>query len=294
MSPLGGVWTLHRDERAFLRALKGCRPSVEVLPDGAAAVSLAPAGAPSACLVLYHGGGNDRLFGFWPLIECLVARGVVVLTADLPGHGAGGADTFSLRSARDRLDALVELARTASGGQDVLVLGQSMGGAFALDQMLRNDLAAGVIAVSVPARLALGASLFRELGALWPPEARRVLRYVPPSRAWPAFGPFGRARFPIRLAAGGSYVAAFQEALEALALLERLPGLSGSRPIWILHGEADGVVPVRQARALAEAIGSRARLRLVPRGSHFDLLLRDPVIRQVEAWSGMHHGSAAP
>lgn len=242
-------------------------------------------GSTSTCVVMCHGGGNDRLYGFWYAIEALTSRGKAVLTAHLPGHGAGGTDCFTVSSVRARLDALVQLARDRTPARHIVLLGQSMGGAFALDLALRSGPIGGLILVSPPLSLALGPRVLSELGALTNPEITRALRYVSLWEALPALGPFKRDRFPTRVETGTSYLEAFRAALVELDLESRgrkagpLP-----RPVLIVHGRQDGIIPVEHARRLKRALGGTAELFELERGHHLDVLLHRRVLEGMLDW----------
>lgn len=249
---------------------------------GAEAIALMPAAPPSAVWVIAHGGGNDRLYGYWALIPALLARGEAVLTAHLPGHGLGGTDRFTVEATRARLDALLALA--AGLGPRVALLGQSMGGAFALDAVLRGAPVAGVVAVSAPLALPASMPVWRELGAALAPENWPAARQAPPGELLPAVGPYKRDRFPIRTPAGASYLEAFRRALLALDLQRRLAAAPPDAPALILHGRSDGIIPAEHGVRLARAYGDRAELALLPGCHHLDVLIRPRVIDRLTAW----------
>jgi len=73
--------------------------------------------------------------------------------------------------------------------------------------------------------------------------------------------------------------AAQLSALQPLEDAERL----GDRALLVLHGAADGEVPVAAGRALAEAAGAEAELRVVPGAGHW--LRADPrVVATLIGW----------
>lgn len=261
-----------------LRERLGARIDERPLPGAGetAVLRFLPAIAPRAAVALWHGGGNDRLWGFWYLIESLLAQDIAVATAHLPGHGPG-AERFSVGAARDRLDALV--AHAAGLAPRVAVLGQSMGGAFVLDRLARGRHADAVVAVSAPLSLKLGPAVLGEVAALVGAEARRAREYVSAFEALPAFGPFRRERFPLRT--DGPYVAAFSAALAELALEARLAGCAARTPVLLIHGTHDGIVPFAQAERLRAALGLGAKLLAVPGGRHFNPVLRDEVVATI-------------
>jgi len=234
--------------------------------------------------ILAHGGGNDRVFGLGYAIEALMQAGFGVLTAHMAGHGQGGTDHFSVEGMRSRLDALVDQARALARGGPVVILGQSMGGAFALDQALRGCAGDKVVAVSAPVSLDHQMRLGLELGCLLRPAVYRMLRYAGPYAALPAYRGFKRALFPVRVPEGVHYLTAFSRALEELDLVLRLAEAGQGLPsILVVHGAQDGVVPVEQARLLAGASG-HAELFVARGVHHLDPLVNRNVVRTLLDW----------
>jgi pimeloyl-ACP methyl ester carboxylesterase len=235
-----------------------------------------------ATVVLVHGGGNDRLHGLWYLAETLLQRGHQVVTAHLPGHGRGGTDRFTLEACRRRLDRLV----SAAPERPVVVLGQGLGGALALDQLVRGDAEVdGVITVSAPAlsasmALNVGLRVLGELRGLLGGSIHRALAYGNPWEVVPAGVTFKRGAFPVRVERG-SCSEAFVRVVQALELVDRLPRRQGDAPVLLIHGMRDRVVPHEQARMLAEALGSGVELWIYPRVTHLDSLLDPQVVAEV-------------
>lgn len=281
-----GLLRLRRSEMSFLTRIRSPEFAMQghTLADRSQALVFSTP-SPMACIALYHGGGNDRLFGFWRLVDTLLGANFAVVTVDLPGHGAGAGDCFSLEAARHRLDALIQLAASIVAPEHVVVLGQSMGGAFALDLLTRTAAAPPTIAVSVPLRLELAVQVLRELASVADPEVWNVLRYVSAADAWPAFGPFGRRRFPIRLPTREPYITAFQRTLADLDLTRRLTAAPRSRGVLLVHGKRDGIAPFIHALELADVFGEGASVLTVPNGNHFDMLLRRNVIEDIIKWT---------
>lgn len=278
-------------DRRFLPPEAGAKPdasfTVTALAGDGDALWIAPRARSSGVVVLVHGTGNDRLYGFWYLIDALVARGYSVLTANLPGHGRGGTDTFDLAACRARLDALASRARQL--GSPVFVLGQSLGGALVLDAVARRADFAGFIAVSAPLEVHVGATMLRELGALTRPAVYRALRYGTIADVLPAAGSFRRAEFPVRVHGTQSYVHAIAEVVSEMALANRLAALATpSVPVLLVHGEQDGVVSIAQARGTASALHGRADALFGESVHHLDPLFDEAIVRSVVDWIAAH------
>ncbi|MBI5548172.1 MAG: alpha/beta hydrolase [Deltaproteobacteria bacterium] len=270
-----------------LPRLRPLRPDAEVLQRGqpleieghadAQALLLSPQGPACALVLVAHGGGNDRLFALWHLIPRLNERGFAVALFNHAGHGMGGTDLLDVATFRARFDAVVAAVRKTST-VPLVALGQSMGGALVLDAIARGVALDGAVTISAITRLELGMGLLRELGVALHPSGWQALRHATPLELLPAAGPFGRARFPVRVAAGRGYLSVFAQVLEALELPPRLRHAAPSLPVLVIQGAADGIVPVAQGREIAAALGPGARYLERADLHHMDPLFDERVI----------------
>jgi pimeloyl-ACP methyl ester carboxylesterase len=279
-------------DRAFLpgSAAENWRSQPFELSDqpGAGALLLSPkdarASSTSACIIVIHGGGNDRLYGLWHALSALLNRGFLVLAANLPGHGRSGTDPLSLGSARHRLDALVNAARKRHPGRAIVLLGQSIGGSLALDALARGTQVDAAVAVSAPASLEQLGSVWGELAMFIRPTIYHSLRYGTLFELLPAFGRFRRSDFPVRVPKGRSYTEVLRELVRALELPARLRMRPTSSPVLLVQGARDTIVPAGQAIALREALGDSAMLLLAPGIHHLDPLFEDQLVNRIVDW----------
>lgn len=234
-----------------------------------------------AMVVIVHGGGSDRFYGLWYLIAFLLDRGHAVMTANLPGHGVGGKDHFTLRAARHRLDQMIAAVSAEEESSRVVLLGQSIGASLALDAVLRGAVVRAVVAVSPIVQLRVRWAMLGEFGAVGK-DVARALEFDRFESIIPAIGLFGRKRFPVRIAGSGSYVDEFAGAIRALRLVSRLKRGKCVPPLLIVHGERDGIVPVSQAQCLGRAVGVVPLL--VSEGHHLDLLWNGSAVKRIERW----------
>jgi pimeloyl-ACP methyl ester carboxylesterase len=192
----------------------------------------------SAAVVLVPGNDEPKEW-MVPFAEAACARGLAALAVDLPGYGENALGST-------RLDGREALADCARGAVE-----------FLRSRELRR---VGVLGVS------LGGLLVHLMAALEPEIRASAGLGGPYDLEWTfTHVPYlQRQRFS--LAAGvfdGKELRALVRRLDAPALLREIRG-----PALVVHGTRDIVVPVRQGRALAEAIGLQAELRLVEGGDH--------------------------
>ena len=201
-----------------------------------------PAPSAQGTLVLVHGwGGNAELM--LPLAVPLRRAGLNLLLFDARNHGRSDADTFSSlpRFAEDLGAAIAWLKhRHPWRGARVAVLGHSVGAAAALFAASRNRDIAAVISIAAfadPAEVTA-----RYLAPLRLPKqvTTLVIRYV----EWVIGHRF--------------------DTLAPVRSIRRV-----ACPVLLMHGQADTLVPVEDARRiLAQAQGNSARLLEVPGAGH--------------------------
>jgi alpha-beta hydrolase superfamily lysophospholipase len=279
---LVALWPRHPDRPYLPPGRRGRRSSPLVIEGQPDAGGLCIEGADPArgTVLLVHGGGNDRLFGLWTVIDELNRAGLRVVTFHQAGHGVGGQDLFSLRAARDRLDGAVHACRGLDG--PLVVLGQSLGAALSMDLVARDGDVDAVVAVSAPCDLSVGPRVAAEALGLLRPWIYRALTHGSVYEVLPAAGAFRRGRYPVRVPQGCSYLAEFARAVAGMELEARLASeLRCSYPVTVVHGAGDGVIPAQQAGRIAGALGDRADLRVYPRVTHLDPLFTPAVVRDI-------------
>jgi len=186
--------------------------------------------------VFVHGRGSTRHEGI-RVLPAFRDRGIPTLLIQYrndPGAPATGDQlaTFGVEEWRD-LEGAVRYALD-HGASDVILVGFSMGGAISLSMLYESDLAAAVSAVVLDApALELGAMVDARAGEtslpLLPMEVPMVLTTIAKKMASLRFG-----------ADWG-----------AMDYLDDRVGLLDV-PILILHGVADGTVPITLSRELAD------------------------------------------
>ena len=193
-------------------------------------------------VVITHGWGANREL-MLPVARPLQAAGWNVLLFDARNHGDSDADTFSSmpRFAEDT-DAALAWLRARPGMRDapVALLGHSVGAAAVLLAASRRDDVSAVVSLSAFAH----------------PDGM-MRRWLAAKRL-----PF----FPL-----GWYVLRYVEwvighRFDAIAPVNTLPRVR--RPVLLVHGRDDGVIPPSDAEWLHASRGSTpARLHLLP-GDH--------------------------
>ncbi|HEX9682990.1 MAG TPA: alpha/beta fold hydrolase [Acidimicrobiales bacterium] len=214
----------------------------------AAHLALPPAQAPYPALVLSHGfplgkqTARSSGLTYPELADVLAERaGWAVVTFNFRGTGESSGD-FSLAGWRDDLVAVHRwlIARDdVSGGW---LLGASAGGALSICAAIEQEVR-GVATLGAPA----GFEHWGTNAGLFLDHAREI-------------GIISRAGFP-------ADPAAWAAELTEISPLEAASKLAPT-PLFIAHGDDDDIVPLDDARALAESYGPGAELHIVRGGGH--------------------------
>jgi len=212
-----------------------------------------------AAVLLVHGSGGDRA-SLWPEARELARSGFGIMLIDMPGHGESRGDVDWGAGGRAAVSAALAwlVAQPDVDGGRVGALGFSMGAAqvtqvAAGDQRIRAVILAGCYSD------AHQQTLF-EYGS-WGPIT-----------GWPAVWAYRAAGFDD----------SDQRPVDVIAHL-------APRPLLIVHGTNDNVVPPAMASELHVAAGATGELWLVPGARHGDYMQAAPELwrqRLVDFFSG--------
>jgi putative redox protein len=234
----------------------------------------AASGAGRNGVVLSHGfpGASQKAgspsSGFPELAIRLAAEtGAVVLTFDFRGTGLSAGD-FSLAGWQADLAAAIETLRAVPGIERTWLVGFAAGGTLSICAAGEDGSVAGVAAFSPLADFAERSGETRRSSAQAKAAAgaARTRGYPPEPGAW--------AR-------------AVREVRPSL-LVANIP----PRPLLIVHGASDDVVPITDARELADAADASSELRILAGAGH--ALVHDPrAIALLLGWFDRHVGASA-
>ncbi len=180
-----------------------------------------------------------------PLVADLVEAGFIVLAVDWGSENEVGypAVLGLLPSAVAYLTRRCRQAKLALNPQRIGVLGIDLGGDLALRSAGTDPQIAAVLALApflVPANTRPGLSILKEMSYL---EAIRWAR-------------------PLRRKRG--------ELVAKLASLDSIPKL-GERPLLLVYGDQDGVIPAERVRAVLDEELGQGKLKALPGEGHLSL-----------------------
>lgn len=223
-------------------------------------------------IVLLHPWAAD--LRIWSLVAPVLQKERTVLLIDLPGHGASGHPPG--RYPPRRLAQAVLDAMHQAGISRAIVVGNSLGGATTLAlEELAPEVTAGLVLIGAPGGLPVPAALKSMARRA---TAARVLSSVSPSSlSWAvhyaasSFAPgvamlakdIAAARTEAWPAAAPALSSALSEVMDWAPELERI-----HKPVLVLAGEDDVIVPLAAQRAIATRIDGAALVTL-ERCGHF-------------------------
>jgi 3-oxoadipate enol-lactonase len=182
---------------------------------------------------------------------------------NLPGHLRSGAP----QTIAEFADAIVaQLAR--SGSDRVAICGHSMGGAIALELVLRTpEWLAGVVLLGSGARMRVAPAFLEGLASDFEATARTLAGYffaeASPERIEAAVASMQRV--------GQAQTLRDFRACDAFDIRDRLDEVTV--PLLAMTGQADALMPPKHAAALAGRVPG-AQSRIVPGAGHFVMIER--------------------
>lgn len=211
--------------------------------DGSLAAWLIPAARADAPLIIPlagHGGNKGDLLG---IARYLWQEGFTCLLFDYRGSGmsAGRGSTLGFRETEDTLAAIDWAARNVPD-RSVGLIGYSMGGAIAILAAARDERVRGVVSDCG----------FASQRNVIDHQVRRTLR-VPSAPIVAAANRLMERRQGFRF-----------DHVEPRAQVQRI----APRPLFVIHGGRDDVVPVSHARELYAAAGEPKRLWIIEDAPH--------------------------
>jgi putative redox protein len=208
-----------------------------------------PVTDPPPALVLCHGfpagpGGAATSGQTYPeLADYLAAEaGWLVLTFNFRGTGESPGD-FSLAGWLDDVRAAVDHVLTTERVSGVWVAGSSTGGALAICEAAEDERVRGVAALAAPATF-----------SDWAEDPDGFLAHA---RAIGVVSDPDHPRDP------DAWARELRE-VRPVSVVAKIP----PRPLLIVQGSDDETVPLEDARALADAAGETAELRVVNQAGH--------------------------
>jgi acylglycerol lipase len=257
-------------------------------------------GPPKPPVVIVHGFGEhaDR---YDYVAQALAGTGRSTLAFDLAGHGSSEGRRAVVESVDEVLAAiarLVDEATSTSGsippalGAKPVLLGHSMGGAFAAAYATANQGHLSALVLSAPA-------LHVASSPRWQALAVQALAAVAPRAGVARIDPAGLSHDPAVVASFASDPLVWHGRFPARTAAEMYRAsrvaFAGAcalqLPTLILHGGSDPIVPVRSSPKFFDALGCEDKeLQIFPGLYHepFHEANRDQVIAVLLEWLSRH------
>jgi len=199
--------------------------------------------AERVAVLLLHGYSGSRTWAL-PRMQAYVAHGHPILSLTLRAHGdsTGERVDYGLSSSNDVI-AGIEFLEARLPGRPILIHGFSMGSAAAV--FAAAELGDRIFAYVLD-------SPFETISIATRNRTRRVLIQPLADIAWLALV----AAAPLRLD------------IDELRLIDTVRDIPGNTPVLVLSGELDTHALPSEARAIAAAIGTNAKVVSIPGATH--------------------------
>lgn len=186
----------------------------------------------------------------------MLAEDMDVIVFDFRGHGeSGGATTLGEKEVLD-LDAVVNYA-AAFGYARIVVMGSSMGGAVSIRYAAESNRPDAVITLGAFANKHFSRMAMAGLGLLKWSVSRRVMHHTYTTRIEHALPPYNPRDFVARIS---------------------------PRPLLVLHGEYDPLIPLSHARELYAAAREPKTLHVIHHAGHDLENLNSTTKNVIKAW----------
>jgi acylglycerol lipase len=252
------------------------------------------AGAPPSskpAVVIVHGFG-EHSGRYEHVAQALAGVGRSTWVLDLAGHGHSEGRRAVVESVDDVLSDVDQLVGRASTVAKPVLLGHSMGGAFAVAYATAHSDRLSALVLSAPA-------LHLESSPRWQALAVQCLASVAPRTGVTRIDAAGLSHDPAIVASFAGDPLVWHGRFPARTAVElyrasrlAFAGAGELRlPTLILHGDADPIVPVRTSPRFFAALGSEDKeIQIFPGLYHepFNELSRDAVIAALLDWLSRH------
>ena len=234
-----------------------------------------PESAGTKTILFLHGLGDDLLFPQARLFGHLINAGWSIASCDLDGHGQGNDSLFKNEEITSLPKSLIEFVDTFNTRQCKMhFMGFSLGGALLLNHTAKfPERVKSLTLIGTPLKVPETPSpqqLVQELSGLFGQSFRGAVKEFRISSAIPAFGPFRRGQYPVRLGNPDS-----TSAKEARVLINQMALLKNLRltrfPLLYIAGDRDWIASLSEAeRAKSEL--KQMESYTIPRATHLSCL----------------------
>lgn len=233
-------------------------------------------------VIFLHGLGNDAIFPNLDFFRHLLMSGYNVVTTDLDGHGSSSTSTLSSTTIMTLApDLIQQLDQIFVGRPRFHLVGYSFGAALLLDFAVHNpERVQSLSLVGMPMALRFNYGFMTEALSPFKGSYRQSLRDYGFAGIQPAFGPWLRGRYPVRVSEKetGSYLQVAATAIDAIDPMSKLRLVTF--PTLCVTGSLDFIA---NASATAEFLDSIGIQHFTLKGeTHFTSMLSNKMARRVE------------
>lgn len=228
-------------------------------------------------VMFIHGTGNDGLFLTENLFSTLIKDGYNIFTFDIDGHGSKSTSKlFHAQLESCILSAYNQLVNKIGTPNGLHIIGYSVGGLLALQELSKRRIPIQkLICIATPFHLSLKPKqIYKEIFTLTQKDFYNFARTWGIYSLFPAFGPFNRRRFPIRMGnrseGSWSYINFMKKFIHEKDWTDL--DINGSDQLMGLFGKKDLIADTKKAVETFKH-WQQSELIVVPNATHFSITL---------------------
>ncbi len=247
----------------------------------------------SKTIMFIHGTGNDGLFLTESLFKTLIEAGYNIFTFDIDGHGFKSTSRlFQTHLESCILSAYKQLVTIIGSPNTLYIIGYSVGGLIGLQELSKRRIPIqGLVCIATPFKLTLKPNkIYKELFTLTQKEFYDFARHWGIRSLFPAFGPFNRKRFPIRLGhrpnGSWSYIKFVKQFINERNWVDL--NIKASDRLMGLFGEEDFIADTKKAAEIFKS-WQQSNLIIVPNANHYNITLSGQALGHIVKFLETQH-----
>ncbi len=243
---------------------------------------------PNNSVLFLHGTGNDAWFPQAYLIDRMTAAGLNFFSIQLPGHGQYDSSVLEFERLGSFVLNAVQQIRQEFGINKFILAGQSLGAVAIAQTITKTQSIQGLLGAAlitmplnpqVGLRSAIPELLLPFFKGFW-----RLTKYFGIVDSVPAFGPFRRREFPVRLPPKSQHTSYIHHICTEISRVDWASQLQQAKlPLLAVYAQLDLIAPASEAEHLKRVI-PRINIEVINSENHFSIMGSEQLCTAIIQW----------